>query len=302
MENNILLSLCIPTNGVVEWIIPVIESIYAQGVDNMLFEIVVTDNGEKDNLQEAVKNIKYENFHYYRTTSKGFTNQIDAFEKCNGEFCKMLNHRSKLMPGSIEKMLYLVETYKNEKPIIYCADGFAKCEHLVECANIDEFVRNMSFWVSWSAGTGAWKSDLVDLRKKNANATFPHTLFLFGLRPNSKYVIWNEKYEIMANDKGKGGYNVFEAFGVTFLDLMSDLRQDSKISLATFLFIKKEMYNYLCQLYYQEVASPTNHTFLTDHIREYVKVYYCDLYFGWMVLRGRIKVPLARIKRIILKK
>ena len=50
MGNNLLLSICIPTNGVVEWIIPAINSIYSQGVDNNEFEVVVTDNGEKDDL------------------------------------------------------------------------------------------------------------------------------------------------------------------------------------------------------------------------------------------------------------
>ena len=31
-----LLSLCMPTNGVVEWVFPVLESIYKQGCDNSL--------------------------------------------------------------------------------------------------------------------------------------------------------------------------------------------------------------------------------------------------------------------------
>ena len=40
-----LISLCIPTNGVIEWVFPVLDSIYSQSVDNELFEVVVTDNG-----------------------------------------------------------------------------------------------------------------------------------------------------------------------------------------------------------------------------------------------------------------
>ena len=193
MENDqLLLSICIPTNGIVEWVIPVIDSIYSQGIDNNLFEVVVTDNGESEKLGEAVKMYEYPNFKYYKTTSKGFTNQIDAFEQCNGLFCKMLNHRSKLLPGSIEALLNLVRKYQDTKPIIYCAEGHAKGGELIECASTDEFVQLLGVWTSWSCGTGAWKEDLNNLRSRAINSMFPHTVFLFDLRreEDSKYVIW----------------------------------------------------------------------------------------------------------------
>ena len=54
-----LVSLCIPTNGVVEWVFPVLDSIYNQSVDNALFEIVITDNGNnvvfKKSIQDYLK-------------------------------------------------------------------------------------------------------------------------------------------------------------------------------------------------------------------------------------------------------
>ncbi|MCR5757842.1 MAG: hypothetical protein K6F95_08040 [Selenomonas sp.] len=40
---NYLLSLCIPTNGIIELVFPVLDSIYAQGEDESLFEVVVCD-------------------------------------------------------------------------------------------------------------------------------------------------------------------------------------------------------------------------------------------------------------------
>lgn len=39
--NNPIVSLCMPTNGVAEWVFPVLDSIYNQGCDNNLFEIVL---------------------------------------------------------------------------------------------------------------------------------------------------------------------------------------------------------------------------------------------------------------------
>ena len=46
MTSTIFLSLCIPTNGVTEWVVPVLDSIYREQIAEELFEVVVTDNGE----------------------------------------------------------------------------------------------------------------------------------------------------------------------------------------------------------------------------------------------------------------
>ena len=302
MENRILLSLCIPTNGVVEWIMPVIESIYAQGVDNSLFEVVVTDNGEKDELQEAVKRIEYENFHYYRTNSKGFTNQIDAFEKCSGEFCKMQNHRCKLMAGSLNQLLDFIRKYRDTKPILYCADGHAKGGEFIECVNTDEFVKKLSYWISWSAGTGAWRDDIKDVRNKYIDRFFPHTVFLFGLRNESKYVIWNGKYEIMADDAGKGGYDFYHTFAVVLLDLISALRIDERISIQTFLKFKRDLlYDYLYSFYYSDVVCPTKRTYIVQNVRESMMVYYSDWDYRKMVFWSYFRKPFAIIKHTLLK-
>lgn len=293
MENKILLSLCIPTNGIVEWVIPVIKSIYAQGVDNYLFEVVVTDNGKKSDLAEVVKDFKYPNFHYYKTTSEGFLNQIDAFEKCSGIFCKMLNHRSKLIPGSLNAFLDLINRYKETKPILYCAEGYAKGGEFIECDNIDEFVAKMGYWISCSAGTGAWKDDLLDIRSKYVDFYFPHTVFLFELRKESKYVIWNERYEVMSSDGGKGGYDVFYAFGVSLLDIATKLRLENRIKDDTFINLKKSLFSFLRGLYRNEVIFPTKHTYIINNICRSMRVYYGSYYYWKMVLIEWVKAPIV---------
>lgn len=300
MENKQpLLSLCIPTNGKVEWMIPVIESIYAQGVDNTLFEVVVTDNGGKSDLTEAVKKYTYDNFHYYQTTSQGFTNQIDAFEKCNGVFCKMLNHRSKMMHGSIEEILKIVRKYQKKKPILYFAEGHAKGSEFIECANTDEFVESLSYWASWSCGTGVWKEDLKTLRDKKVDNMFPHTVFLFNLRGETEYVVWNGKYEEMADDAGKGGYDVFQTFGVGFLDLLSGLRIKKRISQDTFIKVKRDLYGFLSSLYINEVLLPTKHTFIIQNVKQSMTIYYGPYYYHRMVCFAWIKAAIRRLKYII---
>ena len=268
MDNNsILLSICIPTNGIVEWVVPVVDSIYAQGIDTSLFEVVITDNGATSDLMEAVKKYKQDNFHYYKTTSKGFTNQVDAFEKCNGQFCKMLNHRSKMLPGSLVELINLVKRYKDTKPILYCAEGNAKGGEFIECRNVDEFVRSLSYYVSWSAGTGVWREDILDVRRKPIDNSFPHTVFLFNLRKESRYVIWNKRYEEMIDDAGKGGYDLYDTFAVHFLNLIKGLLDSGRIRQKTFNIVKNDLFGFLTVLYKNEIILPTKHTFILKNIK-----------------------------------
>lgn len=297
-----LLSICIPTNGIVEWVIPVLKSIYSQKADNSLFEVVVTDNGNSSALSKAVEIFKYDNFRYYKTSSPGFTNQIDAFEKCRGEFCKMLNHRSRMLPGSIEALLSIIRKYRKKKPIIYCAEGCAKGGEFIECKNLDELVNALGYYFSWSAGIGAWKEDLSTLREKQIDKMFPHILFLAGLRKESEYVIWNGIYEQMANDTGKGGYNVFQTFAVNFLDILIGLKTEGRISQNTFVGVKNQLYKFLVSLYIHEVILPTKHTFIIENVRDSISVYYGLYYYRKMILKayiGTLYFGLRKVKEII---
>ena len=50
-----LVSLCLPTNGISEWVFPVLDSIYSQGVSNDLFEVIVTDNGKNQEFKYRMR-------------------------------------------------------------------------------------------------------------------------------------------------------------------------------------------------------------------------------------------------------
>lgn len=302
MDRQPILSLCIPTNGAVEWILPVIESIYAQGYNCELFEVVITDNGKDSQLPSYIAKMDYPNLRYRQTTDDGFLNLVACLKDGKGLFCKMINHRCVLTQGAIENLVSIINRYKDTKPIIYCVNGFL-CEspELIECADLDVFVKTMSYWSSWSGGIGLWQEDIIHIDDLSLNYMFPNASLLFSLRDSSKYVVWNKKYQIMGDDAGKGGYNIFETFGVTFIDILNDLRQQGKLTIDTFLYVKKRMYDYVCQLYFQEVQMPTKHTFIVDDAKKYMGVYYSDYEYITMIIKCAIKAPLVKIKRKIFK-
>lgn len=275
MEKDILLSLCIPTYGVTEWVLPVVESIYSQGCDNSLFEVIITDNGKGSKLGEALRIYIFDNLHYYHTSAIGFTNQIEAFKRCNGIFCKILNHRMPLIEGALSEMIRLVNQYKQERPILYFSNGRLQGKRIIECSNIDEFCSRMSYWTSWSAGTCVWQQDLKSYDKNKVCKMFPHMEFLFELRDESKYVIWNQKYEIETKDYGKGGYDIFHTFGVDYMNEMHKLLSENRISKRTYNLVRKDLLGWLSKVYCREYLSPyTIHQYIINDVRKSLSCYY----------------------------
>lgn len=302
MDKQPILSLCIPTNGAVEWILPVIESIYSQGYDTDKFEVVITDNGKDSQLPAHIARMDYPNLCYKQTTDEGFLNLVSCLKEGKGLFCKMINHRSVMTPGSVSEMVALVEKYKDIQPIIYCSDGNARVNgDCFECENLDAFIYHLSFWCTWSAGIGFWQKDIPNIDKIKLLPIMPNISMICDIRKESSYVIYNKKYQKMSDDSGKGGYDLFSTFGVTVLDFLSFQRVKGRISQDTFVTVKKDLYGFLSDLYFNEVVMPTKHTFILHNIADSMEVYYGRYYYHKMVLSAYLRIPFNYLKIIYLK-
>ena len=119
------ISLCIPTNGVIEWVFPVLKSIYEQNVANSLFEVIVTNNGSNDKFDnlmlEYVK--RHSNLIYKKTNAVLFHNQLETLKLAKGKYLKFINHRSTLVKGSLSKMIDIIKNNEYIKPIIYFSNN-----------------------------------------------------------------------------------------------------------------------------------------------------------------------------------
>lgn len=302
MDNQPILSLCIPTNGAIEWVLPAIDSIYAQGYDNLKFEVVITDNGKDSQLPEYIAKMTYPNLRYKQTTDEGFLNLVTSLKEGRGLFCKMINHRSRLLPGSIDALVNLVLQHKSDQPLIYCSNGMLKNHgEIIDCTTNDDFVRELSYWCSWSAGIGFWQKEINEIRSITLNEMFPNTSMLFGVKSVSSYVIWNKKYQQMGDESGKGGYDLYETFAVIFLDLLNNLRIEKRISVSTFIKVKTDLYKFLRDLYINEAVLPTNRTFILRNIAQSLSVYYSSYCYKRMVVEAWLRIPMALFKRCLIK-
>lgn len=299
-HNRPLLSLCIPTDGNVHWVLPVLDSIYTQEVNTNLFEVIVTDNGNSSELAEVIKLYNYPNLKYFKSESKGFTNIIFSLQQANGVFRKMINHRSRILPGKLQEMIELVHKYDNTRPIMYFSDNqISKEQDVIECKNYDELIYNLNYWISWSAGIGIWEDDVPKLEEIKYDETFPNIAVVLDVRKDSHCVIWNKKYQDMLDDSGKGGYNLFNAFAVILLNLLGDYTQEKKISEKTYQATKDKLFRFLTQLYLEEVIRKSKHSYDLSNIYESMCTHYSYKKYIWMKIIGMGKYVKSGVKKRI---
>lgn len=305
--DNVLLSLCIPTNGISEWVFPVLDSIYKQANSLRNFEVVVTDNGSNlefyNEMQEYCS--CYKNLLYKKTDAQGFANQIDCFKLSKGKLIKFINHRMPFVKGTLEYLISFAEKNQENRPVTYFSNGELllgnRCKNL---QNFDSFMKNLGYWSSWSAGIAIWRSDLEKIDfEKPYSLTFPHTVLLFSNTEAQSYIIDDRKLvtEIQSNPTKKGKYNLFYAFSVEYIDILKSLLVDGKISSDTYKHIKKDMSCFISSLLYEYVIKKQETSYDLQNYKKSIQKNYnypaivCNI--PCVLFKNRI---LKRIKKLMI--
>lgn len=297
-----LLSLCIPTNGVVELVFPVLESIFSQDVSEDLFEVVVTDNGSHAEFFEKMTAFcqDHSNVIYEKTQALPFLNEIEAYKRANGTFIKFINHRTLLKPGALMEFINFVQNNQATKPIIYFSNGvldLAKETHFYGC--FEDYVTSLSYWSSWSTGMAFWKSDFDKIPDTMVfNELFPHTTILFNERDRKEYIIDNREllYEVPVDQTKKGRYDLFYAFAVEYPGILCDLMRDGSINLAAFLKLKEDALYFVSLLYLDYVIRKIPCSYDLSGFEKAISVYYSKK----QVLKKCKKIRLYALKSRLL--
>lgn len=278
--SNLALSLCIPTNGVTEWVIPVLDSIYSQNVDEKLFEVVITDNGNNDDFKKAILNYKEKvsNLVYKKTEAKGFTNQIEAFKLAKGTFIKFVNHRMMLLEGALSYLVNFVQENEKSKPYIFFSNGSLNFGQKIQSySSFNDFAYSLSYYLSWSGGIGLWRSDfeVLDL-KENYSDLFPHLNYVFPFTNKNEYIIDDHVMQKSpkVEDTKKGRYNLFKAFAYEFMNCILYLYKNNDITLVTFNKIKNDNYSFILNLYMSFCIKKVPCSYDISDAEEYINIFY----------------------------
>jgi hypothetical protein len=249
-----IVSLCLPTNGIAEWVFPVLDSIYNQGVSASLYEVIVTDNGDNEIFYKLM--IEYASHHdnliYKKTGAYMFDNQLEALKIASGLFFKFINHREVIVAGALEKIINIIEENKVHKPVIYFSNGSLEQDFYI-LNTFDAFIKTLRRYASWTSGVGIWKDDYEKIPKnRKVDRISPHSGILFSERKKTCYVIDNFVFsrEITSDHTKKGVYDLFKAFGIEEFAITLNLFIDGDISIDTLKYVKKDYKRFVSELYW----------------------------------------------------
>ena len=296
--NKPLLSLCLPTNGIVEWVFPVLESIFEQKIDNNLFEVIVTNNGNNDKFHQRM--IKYlqehKNLTYKKTDAFMFHNQLEALKLASGKYLKLINHRAILKKGSIERIIEVINNNIIDKPVIYFSNGVLEKDFYAK--SFDEFVQKLGRYASWTTGVGIWKSDYENLPPDiKIDKISPHSCILFANRDRHSYKIINFEFckEIEANHSKKGNYDLFKAFGIEELTITQNLYIDGDITISTLKKIKKDYKLFVSELYLKFIIRKEPCSYNLTGFNDAMGIYFNKYEIIFLALLKGIKIIFNRI-------
>ena len=296
-----LLSLCMPTNGISEWVFPSLKSIYEQGVDESLFEVIIMDNGNNSDFSQKVIDYskEHENLRYFHTDKPLFLSEPESYKKATGEFIKFINHRNIMCEGSIQYLIDFVNNNRNEKPVIYFTNGFTETNNRVcQFSTFSKFVVGLEYFSSWSSGMGIWKTDLDEMAINEYNYLFPHTDILFYRRKAFKYIIdgsnlWNEQE---TGKKPKGKYDLFYAFAVEYPGIVFDLVRSSDLEMDDFITFKNSLRDFLSDLYLEYIVLKKYCSYDLTGYKRSLKVYYSEREILINIVTKIIRKVIKKIK------
>lgn len=273
-----ILSLCMPTNGIIEWVFPVLDSIYAQSVDENLFEVIVTNNGDNEEFHKMMVDYaaNHSNLIYKKTNAHMFHNQLEALKYASGLYLKFVNHRAAFVDGALNEIINYVQANVDIKPVLYFSNGVFKKDFSLE--SFDLFVRILGEYASWTTGVGIWKSDYDDLPDDiRIDKISPHSCILFANREKNAYKIINFLFskEIDKDHSKKGTYDLFKAFGVEELSITQNLYIDGDISADTLKSVKRRYKLFVAQLYWDFVIRKKPCSYILTGFNDAMGIYFC---------------------------
>ena len=274
------ISLCMPTNGISEWVFPALNSIYESKVSLDSFEVIVTDNGTNTDFEEKMYAFsgKHANLIYKKTNAYMFDNQLEALKLANGDYLKFVNHRSIWLPERLQYIIDFLSKYKDEKPVIYFSNGAMGWGPIYkEFESFDQFVANLGIQGTWTSGVGIWKSQYDKIKDNyQYDRISPHAGILYADRKNAKYII-NDRYwmrNIDDDHSKKGKYNLFKAFALDEFIITINLYRDGDISEDTLIKVKADFKQFLIELYRDFYIKNLPCSYDLSGFKKYVNIFF----------------------------
>lgn len=259
-----LLSICIPTYNRGEYLEKTLKSILIGGLEDSV-EIIVSDNCSTDNTRQIVEEFQknFSNIRYSCNEKNIFDkNFLKALDLGRGEFLKLINDTLLFKEKSLSLMVALIKKSKKNKAMLFLSNNYWGHKNLiVECTDLNQFMHEVSYVITWIGGFGIWKEDYIKIQDKDRYADYQllqTDLLLQNFVIRSKVIVSNYEFFKVQTIAKKGGYNFIKIFINNYLGLLKIFVTSNNISSRRYITEKRRL------LFYNIVPTVCNQLFMKE--------------------------------------
>lgn len=288
-----LLSICIPTKNRAAVLQKSLQSIVSQNIftERDDIEIVVCDNASDDYTAAAVQEFADHfkgKIQYHRNDSDiKDANFEKALRHGKGEYLKLANDSLDWLPGSLEKLVRMVEMTIPVKPVLFFLNQSRPTKESITAVNdLDAFLQIVSYHITWIGGFGVWKSQLENMPDFGRHASLgllQVDAILRQLRISKMAYVSNLATFKIIPTGPKGGYNIAQVFGTNYLTILRQFQDE--ISDITMASLKKEVLEKHILPFYCSAAHAFGQVDIEKHLPDYAQ----EPYFANMLARAKIQ-------------
>lgn len=223
------LSVCIPTFNHAGYLYLTLKSLVEQDIfkNSEDIEIVISDDKSTDFTQEIVRifSEQFPNkiFYYKNEERLGKNNVKKVLSYARGEVLKFHNDNLIFANDSLAKIVSEINANKEERPILFFANGKAFYGENFLCKNLNQFVEHASYLSLYQSAFSIWREDVENFLNayEDCDLDFVLTNQLFKSVMNRRKVfIYNGHLfeEIFVLQKEI--FDTAQFYGVIYLELL----------------------------------------------------------------------------------
>lgn len=238
-DDNVLLSICIPTYNRAHILKTTLLSIVKQNGFDERCEIIISDNNSPDNTRETAQEflVQYGNIKYHcNSINHGEGNFITAMNLAKGKYIKLHNDNKEFLAGSLKTLLDVISV--NEYNVVFTLHTpISGKPELITCLTFDDFVKVVSCQSTWLAGIMFRRDLYQELHDKGRaiGTNLVQTDILFRiLKADSRSIIINKQLFYDHRPKYRSGYNFFNVHLNNYLALYEEYLRDNLLRDKTY--------------------------------------------------------------------
>ena len=293
IEDEKLISICIPTYNREDYLKTTLKSIVTQEGFSDRCEIVISDNCSTDNTAEMVAEFisQYRNIRYYRneTNIGADRNFINVMNLARGKYIKLHGDKVCFYESGLTRLIgYLEEIDVGVVFLLNCQNDLRE-KGIIGCNTFDEFVQKVSYWSTWMNGIILRNSDYQNLEDKERaiwSFLIQTDLMFRIISKNTISKIINERLMFEQPIETKGGYNIFEVFVDNYLSLYKNYKFTGLLSERTYKKEKIKLLRFFVFPWYIETVFRKHYQFkltrankiIIKHYKTYPQFYSFPVY------------------------